>query len=126
MTMTTAAKINVHTGQADVGAWAAAMAVAVTVAMGVARAAAVAHRAPAIDGAAVTVTAHHAALAIDTRAAAAAGVGEAAAAGAAMGVRAAAFMSLGGSRSHDGETGGNCQESDDLFHSDWAGGLLCL
>lgn len=118
VTMTTAAKINVSTGQADVRSGAAAM--AVTVAMRGGRAAAVAHRAPAIDRAAVAVAAHNAALAEDTRAAGAAGVGEAAAAGAAMGVRAAAVMSLGGSRSHDGKTGGDCQESDDLFHSDWA------
>lgn len=116
--MTAAAKINVDTGQADVRPGAAAMAVAMTTA--IAGAATVADRAPPIDCASMTVAACHATLAVDARAAGAAGMGEAAAAGAAMGVRAAAVMSLGGSRSHDGETGGDCQESDDLFHGDWA------
>lgn len=115
MTMTAAAKINVDTWQAHVCARAAAKAGAV--AMGGSRAAAVCHRAPAIDRAAVAVAANHGTLAIDRGAAAVAGVGEAAA-GAAMGMGAAAVVRLRSSGSHDSETGGDGQESDDLFHED--------
>lgn len=114
--MTAAAKINVDTGKADVGTWAAAT-VAVAVTTGGSRTAAVCHRAPAVDRAAVAVAADNGTLTIDRGAAAVAGVGEAAA-GAAMGVRAAAVVCLRSGRSHDSETGGDGQESDDLFHDD--------
>lgn len=120
MTMAAAAKINVHSGQADVRTRAGRAAMAVSwAAVTKAGAAGVGHRAPAIDGAAVTIASDNGTLTINGGSTGAAGVGETAAGRAAMIVATAAVMSLGGRRSHDGKTGGSCQESDDLFHRDW-------
>ncbi len=110
--MTAAAKIHVCSR-------AAAMAVA-WAAMGEAGAAAVGHRAPAVGGAAVAVATDNDSLTKDAGATGAAGVGEAAAGGAAVVVTAAAVVSVGSGRSHDSETGGDGQESDDLFHDVWS------
>lgn len=78
--------------------------------MAVARAAAMARGAVAIDGMAVTIMASADTLTINGRAATAAGVREAAAG------RTVAVASLAGGRSENGKTGGEGQQGDELFH----------
>ena len=78
--------------------------------MTVARAAAMACGAVAINGVAVAIMAGADTLTINRRAATAAGVREAAAG------RTVAVTCLAGGRSENGKTGGEGQQGDELFH----------